>query len=36
MTSSTLTFSGATARLSETASSTHCGTLSLFGTLTRA
>lgn len=35
-TSATLTFSGATARLQESASSPLCGTLSLFGTLTRA
>lgn len=34
-TSSTLTFSGATVRLQETASSPYCGTLSAFGTLTR-
>lgn len=35
-TSSTLTFSGGTARLQESASSPFCGTLNLFGTLTRA
>jgi len=35
-TSATLTFSGGTARLQESASSTYCGNLSLFGTLTRA
>ena len=34
-TSSTLTFSGATARLQESVSSPSCGNLSLFGTLTR-
>ena len=35
-TSSTLTFSGGTARLQESASSPSCGNLNLFGTLTRA
>jgi len=35
-TSSTLTFSGGTARLQESASSPVCGSLNLFGTLTRA
>ena len=35
-TSATLSFSGGTARLQESASSAFCGTLNLFGTLTRA
>lgn len=35
-TSATLTFSGDTARLQETASTSFCGNLSMFGTLTRA
>lgn len=35
-TSSTLSFSGGTARLQESASSAFCGTLNLFGMLTRA